>query len=224
MAGFSGGSVSFSGGPDTYSVSWSAPTMTWTTGSQNRSTSSSGGAGSVSCGGSVSQTYYAQEFLPLVDGGTWNYYDTTVSGTAPACAPPPPTYPPGWSDNTLGAFTATVAYSDAVNATNMQYSGAYSVSVGSLPTGISLNTSTGAVTGTPSSAGQSYSFTLRAANSYGAVTAAFSGTVAAAPTAGKLKVWNGSAWVYGPAKVWNGSTWAQGTVKVWNGTGWVTSV
>jgi hypothetical protein len=133
---------------------------------------------------------------------------------------PVPSNPPSWSDNTLAGFVATVAYSDGVSATN---SPTYSVSAGSLPAGISLNTSTGAVTGTPTTAG-SYSFTLRAANGDGAVTQAFSGTVAAAPSAGKWRVWTGSTWVVGPLKVWNGTAWVDSSVKVWNGSEWVTSV
>lgn len=133
---------------------------------------------------------------------------------------PVPSNPPSWSDNTLGGFQVGVAYSDGVSATN---SPTYSVSAGSLPAGINLNTSTGAVTGTPTTAG-AYSFTLRAANGDGAVTQAFSGTVAAAPTAGKWQVWTGSTWVYGPLKVWNGTAWVDSSVKVWNGTEWVSSV
>jgi hypothetical protein len=130
-----------------------------------------------------------------------------------------PTYPPVWTDQTLGGFQAEVAYSDSVSATN---SPTYSVTAGALPTGISR--SGGALSGTPTVAGQAYSFTLQAANGDGSVSASFSGTVAAAPTAGKLKVYNGSSWVYGPVKVYNGSAWVAGSVKVWNGTAWVTSV
>jgi len=134
---------------------------------------------------------------------------------------PPPTYPPVWTDNTLAGFTAGSPYSDGVSATN---SPTYSVISGALPTGISLNSSTGAVTGTPTTGGQSYSFTIRAINADGNVTQAFSGTVAAAVTAGKVKVYEATgAWVYGTVKVWNGSTWAAGLVKVWNGSSWVQS-
>jgi hypothetical protein len=125
---------------------------------------------------------------------------------------------PVWTDNTLAGFQNGTAYSDAVSATN---SPTYSVTVGSLPTGISLNTSTGAVTGTPTVANQSYSFTIRAINAGGNVTQAFSGTVAAS---GKFRVWNGSAWVYGTPRTWNGSTWATGTIRVWNGSAWVTGL
>jgi len=133
--------------------------------------------------------------------------NTVTTGNAPA-----------WTDNTLAGFQASVAYSDAVAATN---SPTYSVYSGSLPTGISLNTSTGAVTGTPTVGGQSYSFTLRATNGAGFVAQAFSGTVGAS---GKVRVWNGSAWVYGTPRTWTGSTWATGSIRVWNGSAWVTGL
>lgn len=222
---WTGGSVTFSGGPNTYSVTYNAPSYSSPPSGYVVSSGpyvSSAGSSSVSCGSSASQTYEVE--LTRSSPYSIIYQSTTISGTAPACVTPPPTYPPSWSDNTLGAFQADVAYSDAVTATNMNYSGAYSVSVGTLPAGISLNTSTGAVTGTPTTAGQSYSFTIAASNSYNTITQAFSGTVAAAPTAGKLKVWTGTVWVYAPAKVWDGTGWVAGSVKVWNGTAWVTSV
>ncbi len=219
MGTWSGGGVSFSGGPYTFSVSYSAPTYTPSSGETVYTGVyvNSSGPSSVSCDGSASQGYG----IIVSTGGPSYEASTSVGGSAPACPVVPPTYPPVWSDNTLAGFQAGVAYSDGVSATN---SPTYSVSVGSLPGGISLNTSNGVVSGTPTSSGQSYSFTLRAANGDGAVTASFSGTVGAAPTAGKIRTWNGSAWVYGPVKTWNGTAWVEGPVKVWNGTAWVTSV
>ena len=214
---WSGGSVSFSGGPNTYSVSYTAPTFTFPTGTTNRSTSSTGGPSSVSCGSSASNTYTATYFVTSL--GEYVSESTTISGTAPAC---PVSYPPSWIDSTLAGFQATVAYSDGVSASNMGYSGSYSL-IGSLPSGIFLNSSTGAVTGTPTTAGESYSFSIRASNSYGTITASFSGAVATAPTAGKVKVWNGTAWTYGTVSVWNGTSWVAGSAKVWNGSSWVTS-
>lgn len=181
-----------------------------------------GSTGSVS--GNVSGSWgpiyqgYNTNVAYSVSCNQYGNYSTTVY-----IGDPPPSYPPSWTDYLLAEFQATVVYSDGVAATNMNYSGSYSVSSGSLPTGISLNSSTGAVIGLPTVAGQSYSFNVQASNSYGSIGQAFSGTVAAAPTAGKIRTWNGTAWVYGPVKVWNGTTWATGTVKVWNGTAWVTS-
>lgn len=100
-------------------------------------------------------------------GGVTQYYSTDAA----------PLNPPSWTDNTLGGFQATIAYSDGVSATNDP---TYSIISGALPTGISR--SGGALSGTPTVGGQSYSFTFQAANSDGSVTASFSGTVAAAPT------------------------------------------
>lgn len=114
-------------------------------------------------------------------------FSTTVTanggaGTTPAVATASvsisPLTPPSWTDQTLAqTFTVGAFYSDGVSATN---SPTYSISAGSLPSGISLNPSTGAVTGTPTTS-QSYSFTIRAANSDGAVTASFSGSTSAVP-------------------------------------------
>lgn len=138
--------------------------------------------------------------------------DQSFSGSVAAA----PTFPPVWSDNTLAAFTVGQSYSDAVTATNMSsYSGAYSVSSGALPTGISLNTSTGAVTGTPTS-NVNYSFILTATNTFGSINQAFSGTVG-----GGLSVFDGTSWYKGPVKVYNGTSWVIATVRTFNGSTWV---
>lgn len=216
--GWSGGSVSFSGSGGSYTASYSAPSYTPPAGGVilfGPSQTSTSGSGPFGYSTTVSASY---QVVYDFGGGPTYTDNTTISGTTPSA----PTYPPVWSDQTLAAFYSTTPYSDGVTASRTP---TYSVSAGSLPAGISLNTSTGAVTGTPTApAGTSYSFTLRATNSDGSVTKAFSGTIQPAPTAGKLKVWNGSAWVYGPVKVWNGSAWVAGTVKVWNGSVWSTSV
>ncbi|WP_159810497.1 putative Ig domain-containing protein, partial [Cellulomonas citrea] len=57
----------------------------------------------------------------------------------------------------------------------------FAVSAGSLPAGLSLDTSTGQITGTPTAAGP-YSFSVTATNTYGHDTAAFVGSVQAATT------------------------------------------
>ena len=54
----------------------------------------------------------------------------------------------------------------------------YSVSAGALPAGLTLNPTTGAITGTPTSSGP-YSFTVSATNSAGTDAKAFTGTIAA---------------------------------------------
>src|SRR5436190_260436 len=69
----------------------------------------------------------------------------------------------------------------------------YAVTAGSLPAGLVVNSTTGAITGTATSGG-AYSFTVTATNGEGTATALFTGTVFAPPTAfsdgtiGDLKV------------------------------------
>jgi hypothetical protein len=38
---------------------------------------------------------------------------------------------------------------------------------------------------------------------------------------GKVKVWNGSAFIAKPMKVWDGTAWVEKPMKVWNGSAWV---
>jgi hypothetical protein len=136
-----------------------------------------------------------------------------------------PTFPPVWSDNTLASFTQLSPYSDGVTATNMNYSGVYTVSSGALPTGISLDSSTGAVTGTPTVSNQSYTFTLTATNTYGSVSQAFTGTVGA-PIPGKVWVKVGSTWQRCNVFVFDSSNNpVLATVKTTtNGTTWTSSL
>jgi len=143
----------------------------------------------------------------------------TVNGTTTFTAQwsligPGETYPPAWTDNTLAAFVAGKVYSDTVTASNMNYSGAYSVSSGSLPSGISLNTSTGAITGTVTSA-LDYSFTITATNSYSSVQQAFSGSIA-----GGMKVYVDGQWVKRVAMVYDNGEWKPATVNVFSNSSW----
>lgn len=70
---------------------------------------------------------------------------------------------PAFADTTLAAAQMGVAYSDGVSATGAT---SYAIASGSLPAGLSLNTSTGAITGTPTSIGVS-NFTIDAINAGG---------------------------------------------------------
>lgn len=60
---------------------------------------------------------------------------------------------------TLPGGTAGTAYSQTITQSGATGTPAWSVSTGTLPTGLSLNTSTGAITGTPTTAG-TYTFTI----------------------------------------------------------------
>jgi hypothetical protein len=121
---------------------------------------------------------------------------------------------PTWSDQTISSSASVgTAYSDGVNATN---AASYSVFSGALPGGLTLNTSTGAVTGTPTEPGV-FNFVLRA-------TGSFEGTIDTATQTitvlGGGKVWNGTAFVSGTTRVWNGTAFVSSTTKVWNGSSW----
>lgn len=162
----------------------------WYTG-QNGSGSYAGGIGS--------------SYTPSGNVTLWASWSYTGGST---------TYPPNWVDNSIASFVAGQIYSDAVSATNMNYSGSYSVSSGSLPSGISLNGSTGAITGTVASA-TDYSFTITATNSYGSVQQAFSGTVT-----GGIKIYSDGAWVKTVAKVYDNGEWKPATVNIFNNGSW----
>jgi hypothetical protein len=112
-------------------------------------------------------SWYAQD-SEEIQGGSYSF--STQSGPAPFF---PPSFPsaPVWTDNTVFEFAGkNQSYSDGVSATN---SPTYSVISGSLPPGISLNSSTGAITGTATTVG-TYNFTVQAANGGGSITAALS--------------------------------------------------
>lgn len=90
---------------------------------------------------------------------------------------------PVWSDSVLAQPRLASTYSDSVVATGTATLG-YSVSAGVLPAGLSLNAVTGAITGIPTDQ-VPQTFTLRAANAYGAVTHIFTltpGDAGVAPT------------------------------------------
>lgn len=110
---------------------------------------------------------------------------TTYSYTAPS-------NPPSWIDQTISnSFTAGSAYSDSVSATNSPNylivepsSGTYSPI-----SGIGINSSTGAITGTPTTGGQTYRFRIMAYNNDGTIFSQdFSGTVNASGTSVTLSV------------------------------------
>ncbi|RLV54566.1 hypothetical protein D9V41_15670 [Aeromicrobium phragmitis] len=86
-------------------------------------------------------------------------------------------------DFTVGsAATATVAPADAGNPPPT-----YAIVAGALPAGVHLDASTGAITGTPTSAGP-YSVTIRASNRGGEHEHTFTGTVATGATAVGIEI------------------------------------
>jgi hypothetical protein len=73
---------------------------------------------------------------------------------------------PVWVTSTLPVGTVGVSYSATLVATGVQASSGYSVASGTLPAGLSLNATTGAITGTPTTNGTS-NLTFRATNANG---------------------------------------------------------
>lgn len=176
--------------------------------------------------GNVASPYFPRSQSGTVTGlaaGTYTvtgtFTTTGLVGTATitpfsvnVSAPPAPA--PVFSDNTVAsAASIGVVYSDGVSASN---SPSYSVVSGALPTGLTLNTGTGAITGTPTTPGV-FTFVIRASNGGGSVD---TGTLTITVTSA-ARVWNGTAFVPGLANVWNGTAFVSGIIKVWDGTNWV---
>jgi hypothetical protein len=122
----------------------------------------------LSPGTSYSFSWFAMGNDNSMGGGSYSF--STEAG-APPFFPPSFIPPPVWSDNSVFGYASKgQSYSDGVSASG---SPTYSIISGSLPSGISLNSSTGAITGTPTTLGTS-NFTVQAANGGGSITAALS--------------------------------------------------
>ena len=91
-------------------------------------------------------------------------------------------YEPAFIDSTLADFITDNVYTDEVSA-NGYPAATYSITDGDLPAGVTLNMTTGEVTGTPTEVEALYTFEITASNSYGDVSEEFSGTVNTEPRA-----------------------------------------
>jgi hypothetical protein len=110
--------------------------------------------------------------------------ETTITYTTYSYTPS--SNPPSWTDSTISnSFTSGTAYSDSVSATNSPNYQIVQPLTGTYGTisGIGINGSTGAITGTPTVGGQTYNFRIMAYNNDGTIfTQDFSGTVGSTPT------------------------------------------
>jgi hypothetical protein len=109
----------------------------------------------------------------------------------PTEAPPtssPTDAPPSWIHRVLAPMKVGVAFTGGVSAEGSP-APTYSITAGALPDGLTLDAATGAVTGTPTTAG-AYTVTITASNGVGdAITAAITGNVAPPGTTGNTLDW-----------------------------------
>ena len=128
----------------------------------------------------------------------------------------PVTPAPSFTDTTVAGGTLRKTYSDGVSASN---SSSYAIASGSLPAGLSLNTSTGAITGTPTQQG-SFTFAINASGG-GGTTGSGNLTIQILPPGNRRNSsdFNSNLAV---AKRYNGTSWVNlTTMKRFNGTAWV---
>lgn len=132
--------------------------------------------------------------IPVVVAGPGNYAVSTSSvsnlvggivnrvANSTAAVTSSTNTPPAWVDETLGAITQGSYYNDGLVASGWPLP-TFAVTAGTLPAGLSLDTATGAITGTPTTPG-AYSFSITASNGQGTdLVKSFSGTVSGTPVA-----------------------------------------
>jgi hypothetical protein len=104
----------------------------------------------------------------------------------------PPAYPG------ISFYSTTVSATDADGGSSVTYS----VTAGALPAGLTLNSSAGTITGTPTGGSQTYNFTLTATDSGGNTTAYTTSitTITTLPVTSGLAAWF-------TADSYNGTTW-----------------
>lgn len=121
-----------------------------------------------------------------VSAGSLTNYESVITISIYELTPPT-TYPPVWTDASIStSFTYGSSYSESVSATNSPnyqivepLSGVYSPVAG-----VGINSSTGQLSGTPTSPNQSFRFRIMAYNNDGTIfTQDFSGTVGPGCTA-----------------------------------------
>jgi large repetitive protein len=162
--------------------------------------------------------WYIDSGLNTYAGGVGNSYAITSSLTFYAKWSSSTSVQPEWPSPlpTLSRFIAGQPYTDSITASNMSaYNGVYSISSGSLPGGISINSATGELSGTVSTASD-YSFTVTARNDNGSITQNYSGNIY-----GIMRVRQNEAWVKAIAKKHEGQIWKPGTVRVWSNGTWL---
>jgi hypothetical protein len=126
-----------------------------------------------------------------------------------------------WIDQSVDQSQLSVgqSYSDSVSASNASL---YEV-VGTLPDGISLNTSTGAISGTASAAGI-FSFSIRAYNGSNEYISTQSFSIEVIDIGGRAFIYDGAQWVERDVYTYAGNWNTRGTVYYYDGTQWQKSL
>lgn len=128
-----------------------------------------------------------------------------------------------WSDQILASSVVVQneSYLDGVSV-NPGPTATYSIASGALPPGISLNSTTGALSGTPTTPGQ-YTFTVRATNGTGETLTTNSLTITVETAGGYVQVRTASGWQNAIVYVKTAGGWIEGTVNAKSPSGWGTS-
>lgn len=125
-----------------------------------------------------------------------------------------------WSDQILASSIVTQdeAYADGVSVQSGP-TVTYTVFSGSLPPGITLNSSTGSISGTPTTPG-SYPFIIRATNLSNETENTQTLTITVESAGGYVQVKTASGWQNAVVHVKTSNGWVEGEVNAKSPTGW----
>lgn len=122
-----------------------------------------------------------------------------------------------WNDNAVSTvFSVGTPYSDSISANN---AAGYAVASGALPDGVTLDTSTGAVSGIPA-VGGTFNFTLAAYNGSNEYIYTSPYQVTVDDPGGKFFIYEGSSWVEKEPYYYNSNWNSRAVVYYYNGSTW----
>lgn len=196
---------------NSWTASWSPSTPAGLT--FNQGTSTTGSSTSTLTGTPTVYGTYTLSLTPYnADGvaGTTYTYDIEIDDVYPV-----------WSDQLLTSSVATQddSYTDGVAVVSGPTITYAEKVAGTLPPGLSINSSTGAITGTPTTPG-SYDFIITATNATNETIETAILTIVVEALGGYVQVKTASGWVDATVYVLTGAGWIEGSVNVNKPTGW----